>query len=190
MAAIGTWPVMSGIEMHSYKTISYDGEIVSTGSGKKRSNTNQLLPKWNIEVKYGILTEAQYKTILGFFALLKGSNTPFYWLDPDDNTETGIQLPKISNGNYQCVMVYGGYVEAVEKVDQVKVYVNGTLQAANKYTVNGGVIVFNTAPASGAIVTADFRYYFKVHIRAKKIKFEHVFTNFKKTNTLNLETWR
>ena len=44
MAAIGTWPVMSGIEMHSYKSISYDGEIVSTGSGKKRSNTNQLLP--------------------------------------------------------------------------------------------------------------------------------------------------
>ena len=190
MAAIETWPVTSGIEMHSYKSMAFDGEVITTGSGKKRSNTNQLLPKWNIEVKFGILTDANYKIILGFFALLRGGNTPFYWLDPDDNTETGIQLPKLSSGKYQCVMKWGSFVEAVEKVDQLKVYVNGTLQAANAYSVSGGVITFATAPANNAVVTADYRYYWKVHIPAKKIKMEHIFRDFKKTNTLNLETWR
>ena len=190
MAAIGTWPVLAGIAMQSYKSMSWDGEIISTGSGKKRSNTNQLLPKWNIEVKFGILTEAQYKTILGFFATLQGGNNPFFWLDPDDNTETGITLPKISNGHYQCVMKWGGFVEAVDKVDQLKVYVDGTLKAASTYTVSGGVITFGTAPGNNAVVTADYRYYWKVHIPASKIKMEHVFTDFKKSNTLNLETWR
>ena len=190
MAALATWPVTSGIEMQSYKSMSYDGEIITTGSGKKRSNSNQLLPKWNIEVRFGILTEANYKTILGFFATLRGGNTPFFWLDPDDYKEAGIQLPKLSSGNYQCVMKWGSFVEAVDKVDQVKVYVDGTLKAASTYTVTGGVITFNTAPASNAVVTADYRYYWKVHIPAKKIKMEHVFRDFKKTNTLNLETWR
>ena len=190
MATIATWPVMSGIEMHSYKSMSYDGDVVTTGSGRKRSNTNQLLPKWNIEVKFGILTEANYKTILGFFALLKGGNTPFFWLDPDDNTETDIQLPKNTDGSYQCVMKWGSYVEAVDKVDRLKVYVDGTLQASSKYTVANGAIAFKTALASSVIVTASYRYYWKVHIPAGKIKMEHVFTNFKKSNTLNLETWR
>ena len=190
MATIATWPVMSGIEMHSYKSMSYNGDVVTTGSGRKRSNTNQLLPKWNIEVKFGILTEANYKTILGFFALLKGGNAPFFWLDPDDNTETDIQVPKNTDGSYQCVMKWGSYVEAVGKVDQLKVYVDGTLQASSKYTVANGAIAFKTALASSAIVTASYRYYWKVHIPASKIKMEHVFTNFKKSNTLNLETWR
>lgn len=190
MAVIETWPVMAGIAMQSYKSMAWDGEVVSTGSGKKRSCTNQLLPKWNIEIKFGILTEAQYKTILGFFAGLKGGNTPFFWLDPDDNTETAIQLPKISSGKYQCVMKFGNFVEAVDKVDQVKVYVDGTQQAASAYSVTNGVITFVTAPGSNAIVTADYRYYWKVHIPASKIKMEHVFTDFKKSNTLNLETWR
>lgn len=190
MTALATWPVMSGIEMHSYKSATWDGDIISTGSGKKRSNTNQLLPKWNIEVRFGILTEENYKIILGFFNLLKGGNTPFYWLDPDDNKETGIQLPKLSSGNYQCVMKWGSFVEAVEKVDQVKVYVDGVQQAASAYSVTNGVITFNTAPASNAIVRADYRYYWKVHIPAGKIKMEHVFKDFKKSNTLNLETWR
>ena len=190
MAAIATWPVMSGIEMHSYKSMGYDCDIVTTGSGKKRSNTNQLLPKWNIEVKFGILTEVQYKTILGFFALLRGGNTPFYWLDPDDNTEENIQLPKNANGSYQCVMKWGSFVEAVDKVDQLKVYIDGVQQGAGNYTVSGGSIAFNNTPGSGAIVTASYRYYWKVHIAASKIKMEHVFINFKKSNTLNLESWR
>ena len=190
MAAIATWPVMSGIEMHSYKSMAFDGDVVSSGSGKKRSNTNQLLPKWNIEIKFGILTEENYKIILGFFALLKGGNTPFYWLDPDDNTETDIQLPQNTDGTYQCVMHYGNYVEAVEKVDQLQLYVDGVRQAATAYTLSGGTIRFRSGIPAGAIVSATYRYYWKVHIPAGKIKMEHVFKNFKKSNTLNLEIWR
>ena len=91
------WPVMSGIEMESSKEQKWKTTIEKSGSGRKRSNTNQLLPEWVIQIKYGILSDADYKTIEGFVALLKGAHTPFFWLDPEDYQETGIQLPKVGN---------------------------------------------------------------------------------------------
>ncbi len=183
------WPVTAGIEMRSSKTISWDGEVVSTGSGRKKSNTSQLLPLWNIEVKFGILSETNAKTILGFLATLKGGNTPFFWLDPEDNQETGIQLPRNTDGTYQCVMKYGGYVEAVEKVADLKVYKDGVLQTSG-YTVSGGTISFSSTPSAGTVVTADYQYYWKLHLPAGKIKMDHVFKNFKKTGNLKFESWR
>ena len=70
------------------------------------------------------------------------------------------------------------------------VYVDGTLKAASTYTVNGGTITFNTAPASGAVVTADYRYYWKVHLPADGISIEHIIDDFKQTGTLKFESWR
>lgn len=155
-----------------------------------RSNTYQLLPSWNISVKYAWLDDERYKTIMGFVASLKGAHKPFWWLDPEDYQETGIQLPKNTDGSYQCVMKMGSYVEAVEKVDQLKVYVDGTLKAANTYTVSGGTITFNTTPASGTVVTATYRYYWKVHLPDDGISVDHVFTNLKQTGTIKFESWR
>lgn len=188
--AIQNWPVMSNIVMRSSKSQKWNTTIETVGSGRKRSNTNQLLPLWNISVKFWKLTDAEYKTIMGFVALLKGAHKPFWWLDPEDYEEENIQLPQNTDGSYQCVMKMGSYVEAVDKVDQLKVYVDGTLKAASTYTVNGGTITFNTAPASGAVVTADYRYYWKVHLPADGISIEHIIDDFKQTGTLKFESWR
>lgn len=184
------WPVMTGIEMRSSKSPKWNTQIEKSGSGRKRSNTNQLLPLWTISVKYWKLSDADYKTILGFMAILKGAHEPFFWLDPDDYQETGIQLPRNSNGSYQCVMKFGNYVEAVEYVDNVKVYIDGVLQAANTYSVSGGTITFSNTPSASAAVTADYRYYWRVHIPADTITMTNIFKNFKQTGTLKLETWR
>ena len=188
--AIQVWPVMSNIVMRSSKSQKWNTAIETSGSGRKRSNTNQLLPLWNIGVKFWKLSDAEYRTIMGFVALLKGAHKPFWWLDPEDYQETGIQLPKNTDGSYQCVMKMGSYVEAVDKVDQLKVYVDGTLKAASTYTVSGGMVTFNTVPASGAVVTADYRYYWKVHLPADGISIEHVIEDFKQTGTLKFESWR
>lgn len=188
--ATPTWPVMTGIAVRSSKSQKWNTTIEKAGSGRMRSNTNQLLPSWSISVKFGILSDADAKTIMGFIALLKGAHRPFFWLDPEDYQETGIQLAKISLDTYQCVMKLGNYVEAVEKVDQLKVYVDGVLQSSNAYTVNGGVILFKEALASDAIVTADYRYYWLVHLPADGITMNHVFTNFKQTGTIKFESWR
>ena len=188
--AVKIWPVMTGIEMKSSKSQKWNTTIEKTGSGKMRSNTYQLLPLWNIQVKYWKLSDADYRTIMGFVALLKGAHEPFFWLDPEDNTETGIQLPKNTDGSYQCVMKLGNYLEAVDYVDQLKVYVDGVLQAASAYTVSGGAVMFASAPSTTAVVTADYRYYWHVHLPADGISINHIITDFKQTGTLKFESWR
>ena len=188
--AVKIWPVMTGIDMKSSKSQKWNTVIEKSGSGKKRSNTNQLLPLWTIEVKYAVLSDADYKTIMGFVALLKGAHEPFFWLDPEDYQETGIQLPMLSSGKYQCVMKFGGYVEAVEYVDHLKVYVDGVQQAASAYSVSGGVITFATAISSSAIVTATYRYYWQVHIPSDGVSMKHIFTNFKQSGNIKFEVWR
>lgn len=188
--AVKIWPVMTGIEMRSSKSQKWNTTIEKAGSGRMRSNTNQLLPLWTIQIKYWRLTTAEYKAIMGFVALLKGAHEPFFWLDPEDNHETGIQLPSVGYGTYQCVMKFGNYVEAVDHVDQLAVYVDGVLQDSNAYTVVGGTVVFDVAPASGSVVTADYRYYWHVHFPADSISINHIITNFKQTGTLKFESWR
>ena len=84
----------------------------------------------------------------------------------------------------------GNYVEAVDYVDQLAVYVDGVLQDSGAYTVVGGAIVFDTAPAAGSVVTADYRYYWHVHLPADGISMNHIITDFKQTGTLKFESWR
>ena len=184
------WPVMFGIAIRSSKTQKWDTKIEKVGSGRMRSNTNQLLPSWSISVKYAWLDDERYKTIMGFVALLKGAHMPFFWLDPEDYQETGIQLPKNTDGSYQCVMKLGNYVEAVEYVDHLKVYVDGVEQSSSTYTLNNGAITFGTSPGSTAIVTADYRYYWKMHLPDDGLSVDHVFTNLKQTGTIKFESWR
>ena len=188
--AVKIWPNVGKIAIRSTKDQKWKTTIEKSGSGRMRSNTNQLLPAWSISVKYAWLNDDEYRKIMGFVALLKGAHQPFFWLDPEDYQETGIQLPQNTDGTYQCVMKMGDYVEAVEYVDQLKVYVDGALQASSKYTVSGGTIAFKTALASTAKVTADYRYYWKVHIPADGISIDHVFYNFKQTGTIKFESWR
>ena len=188
--AIQVWPVMSNIVMRSSKSQKWKTTIETVGSGRKRSNTNQLLPLWNISVKFWSLSDAEYKTIMGFVASLKGAHKPFWWLDPEDYQETEIQLPRLTSGSYQCVMKFGNYVEPVEKVDELTVYVNGTEQQSAAYTESNGVITFAAALASSAVVKATYRYYWKVHLPADGISIEHIIKDFKQTGTLKFESWR
>ena len=67
---------------------------------------------------------------------------------------------------------------------------DGTLQAASAYTVSDGMITFGTAPGANAVVAADYRYYWKVHLPADGISMTHIFKNFKQTGSLKFESWR
>ncbi|MBF1129785.1 MAG: DUF2460 domain-containing protein, partial [Dialister invisus] len=136
------------------------------------------------------LTNAEARKLMGFAALLKGAHTPFLWLDPEDYEEKGIQLPLIANGIYQAVMKMGDYVEPVEYIEKVAVYVDGVKQASNAYTVTGGTVKFKTGPASTAKITADYTYYWKVMLADDGIETENIFVDFNKSKTFKMVTVR
>ena len=84
---------LNGLAWESIKSMEWNTKVQKSGSGKVRTLTTQLLPNWTIETKFQILTDEQYRKLLGFVALLKGAHIPFLWLDPEDYEEKGIQLP-------------------------------------------------------------------------------------------------
>lgn len=185
-----TFPAeLNGLAWESTKSMSWGTKIQKSGSGKVRTLTTQLLPNWTIETKFQILDDEQYRKLLGFVALVKGAHEPFYWLDPEDYQEKGIQLSGTA-GSYQAVMKLGDYVESVEKIDNVAVYVDGTKQAANTYTVTNGIIKFKTAPGSMAKVTADYRYYWKVMFSDDGMNVERKYLNINSSKSFKLEVVR
>ncbi len=162
----------------SKKSEKWNTVVQRSASGKVRTLTNQLLPSWTIEASYPALTDDEARELLGFVALIKGAHEPFYWLDPEDYECKGQVLAGISDRQFQAVMQMGGYVEAVEYIDEVTVYVNGVV--VNNYTVNDGVIAFASAP--NGTVTADYRYYWKVMLPDDGFRIEKVYKNINKAS--------
>lgn len=174
----------------SAKRQKWKTEVYESGSGRYRSLTNQLYPKWSISVLLQPLTDAESRTLHGFVAARKGGYEPFLWLDPEDNHETGIQLAKVSSGVYQALIKMGDYVEPAEYIENVKVYIGGTLQASNTYSVSNGYVTFSTAPASNAVITADYDYYWKVRFDDDGMDIDHIYNNINRSGRFKLVTAR
>lgn len=174
----------------SSKKQKWKTEIHESGSGRYRSMTNQLYPKWNISVLLQPLTDEEARILNGFVASQRGGYEPFLWKDPEDYHETGTRLAKISSTVFQAVMKMGDYVEPVEYIENVSVYVDGTKKAANTYTVSNGYITFSTAPGTNSVVTADYDYYWKVRFDDDGMGIDHIYDNLNRSERFKLVTAR
>jgi len=68
------------------------------------------------------------------------------------------------------------YIEPVGQVELngLNVYLNGALQAASSYAVKWpNQVAFETAPAAGALVSADYAYYFVCRFSEDTLEFEN-----------------
>jgi hypothetical protein len=158
---------------NSKKSQKWNTNAQTSASGRMRTQTNQLLPLWQIEASYPGLTDDEARELLGFVASCKGGFEPFFWLDPEDYQATNQVLAPLGNNQYQAVMVQGEYVEAVEYIDNVTVRVNGSV--VYNYSINGGVITFTSTPSGE--VTADYRYYWKVRFVDDGIAVSKIYKN-------------
>jgi len=174
---------------NSSKQQKWSSEVYESASGRYRSLTNQIYPKWKISVLIQPLTDDEARALMGFVAARKGGYEPFLWKDAEDYHEHGIALAKISATVYQAVAKFGNYVEPVEYIENEKIYVNGTLQTTG-YTVSNGYVTFASAPASGAVVTADYDYYWKVRFDDDGMGIEHIFDNINRSQKFKMVTAR
>lgn len=190
--AIQKFPValQQRVAYNSSKQQSWDTEVYESASGRYRSLSNQLYPKWKISVIIQPLTDADARTLMGFVAARKGGYEPFLWKDAEDYHEQGIALAKVDSTKYQAVARFGNYVEPVEYIENVEVFVNGTKRAASTYTVSNGYVTFNSAPASGATVTANYDYYWKVRFDDDGMGIEHIFDNINRSQRFKMVTAR
>lgn len=116
---------------------------------------------------YGVRTQAQLDTLIAFFRARKGRADSFRFKDWTDYQVTAgnIGTGDGSTTQFQLVKKYvsGGVTEtrAIKKPvsGSVAVYLNGVLQTTgyNVSTITG-MVTFNSAPANGVAITADFEF--------------------------------
>jgi uncharacterized protein (TIGR02217 family) len=145
----------------------YSTDIVMTYGGHEQRNINWSQARARFNVAHGVKTKAQLDALIAFFRARKGRAIGFRFKDWTDYKASG-QMLGTGNGaltQFQLVKTYAsGATEELRIITKpvngtIKIYLNGALQSTG-YTVNftTGLVIFNSAPANGAVVTADYEF--------------------------------
>lgn len=167
------------VKWGSKKKPVWDTVVKKSGSGKRRTMTNQSYPLWEIEVDLVGLDEDQRKEITAFLYSVKGRLEPFLWWDYEDHQEIKVSLG-IGQGSvtdWQLVRRYKTvYTEPVTDLvaNTLTVYIND-VKVTNYSLLSNGIIRFTTPPTGD--ITASFQYYWRVALDDDDIGWEHAFNN-------------
>jgi uncharacterized protein (TIGR02217 family) len=171
---------LPGVTYTVKRTPQVQSRIQISISGKETRISDWSYPRYNYELQYEFLRTAaafqELQRLGAFYVARLGPFDSFLFNDVDDNGVTG-QVIGTGDGvatSFQLVRTYGpsGTV-AVEPIFAPNVVsavkVNGVLQTVdvdygvgnweNGVTPNGTLAFFSGAPADGAVITADFTFY-------------------------------
>lgn len=164
------FPTLPGLGFNFNRSPIWSNMIQTATSGKEVAIAFWSYPKYMWELTYEVLRSdpslAELQSLMGFFNSRQGQFDTFLFNDLDDNSVVGASLG-VGDGAttvFQLVRAYGGFIEPMLAPNVITaVKVNGTPTGA--YTVsawgsaNPGQITFTTAPANGAVITADYTFY-------------------------------
>ena len=157
-----------------HRSPTWSTQIAAAVSGREVRNPNYVLPLYAFELTYdallsggapvGALGAQTLQALMGFFLQMQGQLFGFLFTDPDF-CQQAAGLCGAGNGSattFPLVRSVGNYTEQVQAANVVTaVYVNGVALASSAWALsNGNELVLSAAPANGALVTADFSYYF------------------------------
>ena len=191
------YPVLPGLAFDVTKEPSFNTKIQKSVSGRVLKLTYQPSPLWSWTLTYSILRDGrsnnqmapaagydELRTLGGFFLAQQGSFGTFLFDDPTDDYVIG-QLIGTGDGSttqFQLVRTWGaaaavGFAEPILAPNIVEtIYFNGIPYdppSICSVNLNSGILTFESAPAPGAIITADFSYYFRVRFDADNLSFNN-----------------
>ena len=167
-----TFPIAIGQEAEV--TAEFSTNVVSLLSGHERRNSDWADARLGYDVAPGVRSEQELSTLIAFFRARRGAAIGFRFGDPFDDSSNGAtgepaatdQLLGTGDGvRTQFVLVkhYGSGASAQQRritrprAGTALVAVNGV--AATGWTLaDKGTVIFENAPATGATVTAGFRF--------------------------------
>jgi uncharacterized protein (TIGR02217 family) len=165
-----TFPLEIGRE--AAVTAEFSTNVVTTLSGHERRNSSWSDARLAYDVGPGVRSESELGVLFDFFRARRGPAVGFRFADPFDFSSNGMngvptmldQHLGVGDGvrtSFPLVKNYGDN-EQVRRITRPK---NGTaVVAASGVAATGwtlaesGVVLFETAPATGAIVTAGFLF--------------------------------
>ena len=189
---MNVFPITTNMEFNTKKSEVWDSVIVKkTGSGRRKSLSRRAYPDWKINVKFTGLTAAQRDAIAGFIGQQHGEHVEFLWLDSEDYQETDVRIGTGNGSNKQFQLLRNladKFVFPVVDIvpDSWTVYVDGT--AAWVLSINDGLVTLRDTPGAGAVITATFRYYWRVTFDQDEFTWTDPFYDLYKFDTLKLVT--
>lgn len=148
--------------------------VVTTASGHEQRNADWASGRLRYDAGPGVRSEADMATLVTFFRARRGAAKAFRFRDPLDFSSNGMsgtptapdQLLGIGDGvrtRFALVKIYGVGVDA--EVRPITRPVTATLLVSvagvaivSGWTLDGGAVVFTTAPTTGADVRAGFLF--------------------------------
>lgn len=204
-SGLTTSPGVHCIEWSNTKTPVFSTTTVESVSGREYRIGLRTLPRWRFSVTFPkLLTndpvgEDQAKDIMAFFLEHRGSFESFLFQDTHDYQATDETIAFGISGikSYQIIHTIGsvggvgGWAYPITEIESgtLTVKVDGVAKTeGTHYTENKGVITFTSGnePSAGQVITASYRFYFRVRFVDDEMEFTHVFSNLLKTGTISL----
>lgn len=145
----------------------YSTDIVVSHSGHEQRNSNWSQARLRYNVAYGVKTKAQLSTLITFFRARKGQAEGFRFKDWTDFEAVGETLG-IGDGTqteFQLVKRYisgaDSHIRTITKPVQGSVAISlDSILQTDGFTLDTatGIITFDSPPASGVSVQADFEF--------------------------------
>ena len=168
------FPVLPGLKWNQVKTPVFTTLIQRSVSKRESRAATNFYPLYQWDLSYELLRQggafAELQTLLGFYLRRQGALDDFLSDDPTDDSVAGQVIGTGDGGTlaFQLVRYFGGWVDLVTDVKASPapvIYVNGSAVSPSLYSIGmtaSGILTFNSAPANGAAITADFSYYWRV----------------------------
>lgn len=136
-------------------------DIITLSSGREARNTSQSRARRRYNALTGVKSVADAQVLSAFFEARSGPLHSFRFRDPIDHAADGENIG-IGNGSqriFQLVKFYGDVERLITKpvAASLIVSVNGVPISASVDDLTGEVTL-DTAPPSGALITASFEY--------------------------------
>lgn len=191
--SLPVFPSLPTMAWNSEKRQKWNTLLQKSGNGRRKTLCQQAYPEWELECSYTCLDDDEIARAAGFFASMQGTTKPFLWLDSEDYQETGV---RIGTGNgttteFQLLRNLGDYfVEPVRDpiAETVKIYINGSLTSITLLT--DGWLKFSSPPPSNSVITADFKYYWRVAFNDDELNWSNFWYGFYELKTIKLVTVR
>jgi uncharacterized protein (TIGR02217 family) len=153
----------------------FSTSVSVTASGFERRNSVWSNARLRFDVGPGVRSETELGQLIAFFRARRGPGRGFRLRDPTDFSSNamvgapGLSDQQIGTGDgaatdFPLVKRYGeGEAVQIRRITRpdfasLLVAVDGVLQVGNWQLADGGVVVFATPPATGAVVQAGFLF--------------------------------
>lgn len=164
----------------------FSTQVVTTLSGHERRNSDWADARLNYDVGIGVRSEADLGVLLSFFRARRGAAVAFRFADPfDDSSHNLVGIPtatdqQLGTGDgirtrFNLIKNY----DAGDRAQQRRITrprAGSVLAAVNGVAVSNwqlgalGEIIFETAPANGAAISAGFRFDVPVRFASDQIE--------------------